>query len=98
VAEERMEAHRIVMATQKALDADRALLEPGERERIAAAIAAVEEAANAGDPGRIHARIEELDKASNPFAARRMNRAIALAIEGKRVDDVTRDIGSESGS
>jgi molecular chaperone HscA len=94
VAEERMEAHRIVAATRKAVDVDAALLEPGEKERIDAALVAVEDAANAGDPTRIHARIEDLDKASNPFAARRMNRAIARAIEGKKVDDVTSEIGS----
>jgi molecular chaperone HscA len=88
LAENRVEAHRITAATRKALDADAALLEPGERESIGDAIRAVEEAALAEDPSRILACIEDLDAASKAFAARRMNRAIARAIEGKRVDDV----------
>jgi molecular chaperone HscA len=88
LAENRMEAHRILTATQKAVVADAELLEPGEREGIEAAIRALDDAAKGTDPSRIHARIEELDVASKTFATRRMNRAIARAIEGRRVDDV----------
>ena len=39
-------------------------------------------------PSKIHARIEALDDATKAFAGRRMNRAIARAIEGRRVDAV----------
>ena len=88
LAENRMEAHRILTATEKAVVADAELLEPGEREGIAAAIRALGDAAKGSDPSRILARIEELDIASKAFATRRMNRAIARAIEGRRVDDV----------
>jgi len=90
LAENRVEASRILAATRKAIDTDRALLEAGEREAIEAACARLEEAARGAEPSRIHTRIEELDVASNPFAARRMNRAIARAIEGKRVEEVER--------
>jgi molecular chaperone HscA len=88
LAENRVEAHRLLVATRKAVDADAALLGPGEREPIEAAMRALEEAARGEDPSRIQARIDEVDLATNEFAARRMNRAIARAIEGKRVDDV----------
>ena len=88
LAENRVEAGRIVAATRKALDVDRSLLEPGEREAIEAAIRATEEAARGEDPGRIHSAIEALDLSSKEFATRRMNRAIAKAVEGKNVDDV----------
>ncbi len=88
IAEERVEAHRIVTATQKALDSDAALLLPGERESIGAAIRAVGDAARGADAGKMHASVEALDLASKEFATRRMNRAIARAIEGRRVDDV----------
>jgi molecular chaperone HscA len=88
LAENRVEALRIASATKKALDVDRELLVAGERETIDRAIAALEAASAGDDPGRIHHLIEELDHASKEFATRRMNRAIARALEGRRVGDV----------
>ncbi|HXN31778.1 MAG TPA: Fe-S protein assembly chaperone HscA [Polyangiaceae bacterium] len=86
LAENRVEARRILMATKKGLLADADLLEPGERQGIERACAALEAAAAGEDPSSIHARIEALDEATTAFAGRRMNRAIARAIEGQRVD------------
>jgi hypothetical protein len=37
----------------------------------------------------VHTLIEALDAASKEFATRRMNRAIARALEGKKIDDVS---------
>ncbi len=88
LAENRVEAGRIMQATSKALVADAELLLPGDRERIAVAIEALESASRGEDPARIHHLIEELDLASKEFATRRMNRAIARAIEGRKVGDV----------
>jgi molecular chaperone HscA len=88
LAENRVEAYRILLATRKALDADAELLEQGERLKIERACAVLEEACKRDDPARVHAEIEALDAASKEFAGRRMNRAIARAIEGKRVDVV----------
>jgi molecular chaperone HscA len=88
LAENRVEAGRIVQATQKAMVADVELLLPGDRERIAGAIEALVAASRGEDPGRIHHLIEELDLASKEFATRRMNRAIARAIEGRKLTDV----------
>jgi molecular chaperone HscA len=88
LAENRVEAHRILLATSKALAADADLLTAGERDAIDAAMKGLEKACEGSDPGRIHARIEELDHASKEFAGRRMNRAIARAIGGKRVEEV----------
>jgi molecular chaperone HscA len=88
LAENRVEAHRLLSATRKAVETDAALLAGGEREVIETAMRALEEAASGDDPSRIQARIDDVDHATNGFAARRMNRAIARAIEGKRVDDV----------
>ena len=88
LAEARVEAHRLLVATGKAIESDAALLEEGELPRIQAAMKDLETAATGNDPARIQAAIEALDHQTNPFAARRMNRAIARAIEGRRVDDV----------
>jgi molecular chaperone HscA len=86
LAESRVEAHRILLATMKGLAADADLLVAGERERIERGCAELEHAASGDDPSRVRARIEALDETTKPFAERRMNRAIAGAIEGRRVE------------
>ncbi|CAN5925655.1 Fe-S protein assembly chaperone HscA [soil metagenome] len=97
LAEAKVEAHRIGTSTQKSIDADAELLEPGERERIAVALAALGEAANGGDPRKIQLRIDDLDGVTKDFAGRRMNRAIAKAIEGQRLDSVERTVEHAKG-
>jgi molecular chaperone HscA len=97
LAENRVEARRILTATQKALVADADLLEPGEKERIVAACEALDEAARRDDPSKVHARIEALDDATKAFAGRRMNRAIAQAIEGRRVEAIEKTVEHAKG-
>lgn len=92
LAETQVEAHRIVSATEKALRLDSILLAPGEEARIRGVIARVESAAAQGNPNAIQAHLDELEAATKEFAARRMNQAVARAIEGRRVDDVERAI------
>ena len=92
LAEERVEAHRLRSATKKAVDSDASLLEAGEGPAIEAALVEVDAAAAGSDPGRIHAALDALDRASKPFAQRRMDRAIAQAIRGRAVDDVARTV------
>jgi molecular chaperone HscA len=86
--EERVEAERICVATEKALRVDAALLEPGESEAITAALEAVREAARGSQSHAIHSRIEELDRLSKPFAGRRMDRSIAQALAGRAVSEL----------
>ncbi len=97
LAEHRVEARRILGATSKALVADEDLLNPGEREAIERACRALEQAAAGDDPGRVHAAIEALDSATKSFAGRRMNRAIAYAIEGKRVEAIEKVVEHAKG-
>jgi molecular chaperone HscA len=97
LAENRVEARRILIATRKALDTDPDLLQTGERARIAQACDALEEAAAAEDPSKVRSRIEALDDATKAFAGRRMNRAIAMAIEGRRVDTIERSVEHAKG-
>jgi molecular chaperone HscA len=89
LAEERIMADRIGSATRKALEVDADLLEPREAEIIVRAIEALDVAARGDDPTRVHALVDALDTASRDFATRRMNRAIARALEGRNVDDVS---------
>jgi molecular chaperone HscA len=92
LAEERMEAHRLRSATKKAIDTDAQLLEAGEQVAIEGALAEVDAAAAGVDPTRIHAALDALDRASKPFAQRRMDRAIAQAIRGRAIDDVAANV------
>ncbi len=88
LAEARVEARRILAATRKAVAADADLLERRERESIEQACGALEAAVSGDDPSGIRARVDALDGMTKAFAGRRMNRAMARAIEGKRVDAV----------
>jgi molecular chaperone HscA len=97
LAEERVEAERILLATRKALAADGALLEEGEREKIEAAIAALERACGGKSPALVHGAVESLDDATHAWAGRRMDRAIARAIEGRRVGDIEADVSGAKG-
>jgi molecular chaperone HscA len=97
LAENRVDARRILIATRKALDTDADLLEPGERERIVVACEVLDQAAAGDDPSKVHSRIEGLDDATRAFAGRRMNRAIARAIEGRRVDAVEKSVDHAKG-
>jgi molecular chaperone HscA len=97
LAENRVDARRIVAATKKGLASDADLLEPGERASIELACDRLEEAARGDAPSLIHALIESLDDATKAFAGRRMNRAIARAIEGRRIEAVEKSVEHAKG-
>ena len=97
LAEARVEGERIRLATMKALEADGDLLEGGEKEAIEAALTALAEALRGEKASLVQTRIEELDDATHAWAGRRMNRAIAKAIEGKVVDDVEASVAHAKG-
>ena len=84
-------------STKKSLDGDPALLVAGERERIEAALASLDEAAKGTDARKIQLRIDDLDASTKAFAERRMNRAIAQAIEGQRLESVERTVEKAKG-
>lgn len=97
LAEHRVEAHRIIEATKKALAADSDLLEAGELAKIELACAHAAASAAGTDPSRLRADIEALDTATKALAGRRMDRAIASAIEGRRVDAVEKSVEHAKG-
>ncbi len=97
LAESRVEAGRILLATRKGLEADADLLEAGERAAIEQACVDLDASVHGEDPARIQARIDALDAATKAFAGRRMNRAIARAIEGRRVEMVEKTVEHAKG-
>jgi molecular chaperone HscA len=88
LAESRVEARRAVNAVRSALAADSELLTAAERGQIEAVIDALEKTISGIDRDAIGAAAEELEKATRPFAERRMDRGIRAALAGRHVDQV----------
>ena len=86
LAEAQVEADRIADATRTALAADGDLLDAAERARIDADLAAIAAAREGSDHMAVRAAVVALSHSTEEFAARRMNRSVARALTGKRVD------------
>jgi molecular chaperone HscA len=88
LAEARVEAERMLLATASALAADGELLEAGERSAIEELMQAVRSAATSEDASAIDAAVEALARGTEGFAAARMNRSIRAALAGRKVEEV----------
>jgi len=86
--EEQVEADRILLATQAALDTDGALLSLEERLAIEQEMAAVNEAKSATDASFIHEAVAKLAAVTEEFASRRMDQSVRSALAGKSLDEV----------
>jgi molecular chaperone HscA len=91
LAEAQVEADRMVAATQAALAQDADMLSSEEVQAIVAALGAVERTRDGTDRAALSAAVEALNHATEHFAARRMDRNVARALAGKRVDSVLED-------
>lgn len=85
VVEARVDADRMLIATQSALDADGDVLSPKERAAIDALMVALRHQRDADDAAVIEAATDALAKGTEGFAAQRMNRGIQQALAGKNV-------------
>jgi molecular chaperone HscA len=98
LADARVEAQRVLLATEKSLAADADLLEPGEAESIGAAMDALRRAVQEAPAAQaIERRTEALGEATHAFAGRRMNRAIQGAIAGRALGDVEKQVENARG-
>ena len=86
LAESRVDAERTIAATESALAADSELLSVSERQAIDRALADVRLQLDGDDRHALHAATEALNRATEEFAARRMNRSVAQALTGRNVD------------
>ena len=90
--EARVDAERMILATQSALRADGDLLSDAERAEIAALQTDLLAKAQADDAvanaDAIDAAVEALAKGTEAFAAARMNRGIQQALTGRSIDQV----------
>jgi molecular chaperone HscA len=89
LAEAAVDAQRMLLATQSALDADGDLLAPEEREHIGFLMEQLRHVAAAShDAGAIEAATQALAKGTEAFAAERMNHSIQKALSGKNVEAI----------
>ncbi|HEY0884732.1 MAG TPA: Hsp70 family protein, partial [Ramlibacter sp.] len=87
LAEARVEADRMLLATRSALDADGALLGAQERAHIDELVEQLRQVAQSShDAGAIAAATEALARGTEGFAAARMNHSIQQALAGKNVE------------
>src|SRR5262249_49401441 len=83
LAEAPVEAERILAATEGALAADGDLLTAAERATIDASIATVRRLAAGNDRHALSAAIASLNRTTDDFAAKRMDRSISRALTGR---------------
>jgi len=91
LGEAQVEAERMLAATMSALDADGDLLAPEERAEIDAAMASVRRLVAGADRHALSAAVAALNRATEEFAARRMDRSVAGVLAGRRVDSLAED-------
>ncbi len=88
LVEARVDADRMWLATQSALQADGDLLSAEDRARIDAVMVATLEAKKLEDAAAIEAITEALAKGTEAFAAQRMNRGIQQALAGQNIENI----------
>jgi molecular chaperone HscA len=88
LVEARVDADRMWLATQSALQADGDLLSVEDRARIDALMAATLEAKKLEDAAAIEAITDALAKGTEAFAAQRMNRGIQHALAGQNIESI----------
>lgn len=106
LADARVEAERVLLATTKSLEVDADLLDADERRNVDAAMDALRRALGQGPEGAsgaarkgsvVQARLDALDDATHAWAGRRMDRAIQRALAGKGVGDVADEVSGAAG-
>ncbi|MGH8852872.1 MAG: Fe-S protein assembly chaperone HscA [Telluria sp.] len=95
--EEQVEAERILLATQSALDTDADLLDDAEQDDLAKLVHGVRDAIHRSNDAALetgarqdalHAAVQALAKGTEDFAARRMDKSVRKALAGKSLDEI----------
>ncbi len=86
--EAQIDAQRLLQATSAALVADADLLNASERAAIVSGVQALEGVVDTGSVQAIRQAAEALSRATDEFAARRMDRSIRQALAGRTLDQV----------
>ena len=88
LAEQKVEAARLLESLTQALSEDGDLLSDDENAAIDAAVDALIQSAEGDSPVAIERAIKQLDKQTQVFAARRMDNSVRKALAGHSVDEI----------
>ena len=88
LAEARVDADRMLLATQSALAADGDLLEAGQRDTVDGLMNALRVARSGAEAAGVEAATKALADGTEAFAAERMNRGIARALAGRQIESL----------
>ncbi|ABN61886.1 Fe-S protein assembly chaperone HscA [Shewanella baltica] len=88
LAEQQVEAARVLESLHAALAKDGDLLNADERGQIDATMVNVAQVAAGDDADAIKLAIEKLDEQTQDFAARRMDNSIRVAFKGQSIDNI----------
>lgn len=83
-----VEAKRVLEAVESAFDKDGSLLSAEERTDIEAVMTKLEQLIKGSDHHAIKRCMDELSRASDEFAARRMNKSIRVALTGRKINEI----------
>jgi molecular chaperone HscA len=102
LADARVEAERVILATEKSLAQDAALLSEGERQLVLQSVEELRKSLQSTlAPGKaaslISLKMERLDEVTHDWAGRRMNAAITSALAGRGVDVVSKSVAGALG-
>ena len=88
LAEAKVDADRLILATKSALAVDGDLVDKEELETINALFTQIEKASTSSDHVLIESLSTELGRVTESFAAKRMNRGIHKALTGKKIESI----------
>lgn len=88
LAEQRVEADRVLESVRSALAADQQLLTEQERQVVDRALNHLEQTKQQGTSSQIMLAIKEVDLATREFAARRMDQSIKKALSGQSLEQL----------
>jgi len=88
LAEQKVEAARVIESLTAALQKDSGLLAADEHAQLQTAIAKLALTAEKDDVDAIEKAISDLDAQTQDFAARRMDNSIKAALKGRSVDNI----------
>jgi len=89
LVEARVEAERVVFELESALKSDGDLLTPSERSQLGRQMQVVRNVMQGHNRDYIDAESHELSRLAQPFAEKRMDRAIGSALKGTNINKVT---------
>ena len=88
LAEQRVEARRVIEAVLAALEQDQDLLDQQELSAVKNALVSLDQLQQGSDTQAIKQGIKMLDQATQEFAARRMDKSIRKVLAGQSVDNL----------